>query len=157
MPGTVTLMCGPAGAGKTTLARELERAGAVRLSYDEEYWARGYRGTHPVPAALAQQVKVDLDRRLAELLAAGSTDVVLDYSFSTRAMRDEYRALAAELGATVRLIYLTAPVEVLVQRVAVRSGAHPDDAQLEPETVRAYAAGFEVPTPDEQPEVVQTG
>ena len=37
----VIMMCGPAGAGKSTIARRLQAAGAVRLSLDEEAWERG--------------------------------------------------------------------------------------------------------------------
>lgn len=37
---TVVLLCGVAGAGTTTVARALERAGYERLSIDEEMWAR---------------------------------------------------------------------------------------------------------------------
>lgn len=155
MVGTVILMCGPAGAGKTTVAQELERAGATRLSYDEEFWRRGYRGQHPVPRTLALQVQADLDQQLTDAVQRG--DVVLDYSFSTRAMRDDYRERAAALGAQTRLIHVTAPLEVLLRRVAARSGRHPNDAQLDPETVERFATGFEAPTPDEQPEVVHTG
>lgn len=154
---TVILLCGAAGSGKTRYARALEDAGARRLSYDEEYWARGYRGPHPVPAPRAQEVKDDLDRQLEEVLGDGSSDVVLDYSFSTRAMREEYRAIAARFGASTRLVHLTAPVEVLLARVAARNGSHANDAVLAPEVVRAYAAGFEVPGPDEEPEIVRTG
>ena len=34
----VVMMCGVAGAGKTTLAKQLEAAGYLRLSIDEEVW-----------------------------------------------------------------------------------------------------------------------
>ncbi|WP_151525446.1 AAA family ATPase [Serinicoccus kebangsaanensis] len=154
MVGTVILMCGPAGAGKTTYARRLEAQGATRLSYDEEYWRRGFRGVHPVPRQLATEVQHDLDARLAE--AVGQGDVVLDYAFSTRAVRDEYRALAASLGAPTRLIFVTAPMEVLEARVRARTGAHADDARLDPDVLRGYVEGFEAPTADEHPEVVST-
>ena len=153
----MVLLCGPAGSGKSTYARALERAGAVRLSYDQEYWDRGYRGPHPVPHELAREVKEALDRRLEDALHAATPEIVLDYSFSTRAMREEYRATAARFGAATRLVHVTAPVEVLVQRVAARSGAHADDAVLAEATVRAYAEGFEAPGPDEEHEVVRTG
>src|SRR5215207_8258600 len=40
MPPVVYLLCGLTGSGKTTYARQLEAAGAVRLSVDEEVFAR---------------------------------------------------------------------------------------------------------------------
>jgi len=52
----VIFMCGPAGAGKTTYARELERAGMIRLSFDAEMWQRGISAAHP-PAADREQVE----------------------------------------------------------------------------------------------------
>ena len=36
----VVLMCGIAGSGKTTYAKDLEARGYVRLSVDEEIWHR---------------------------------------------------------------------------------------------------------------------
>ena len=39
-PSRVVLMCGVAGAGKTTYAKELEAQGYARLSIDEEVWER---------------------------------------------------------------------------------------------------------------------
>lgn len=36
-------MCGPAGSGKSTVARRLEAGGMTRLSYDQEAWNRGLR------------------------------------------------------------------------------------------------------------------
>jgi hypothetical protein len=40
MPPVVYLLCGLTGSGKTTYARRLEAGGAVRLSVDEEVYAR---------------------------------------------------------------------------------------------------------------------
>ena len=39
-PSLVVLMCGIAGAGKTTYAQKLEAQGYIRLSKDEEIWER---------------------------------------------------------------------------------------------------------------------
>lgn len=48
----VVFLCGPAGSGKSTYARRLERAGMVRLSFDVELWRRGVSAA-PAPADLA--------------------------------------------------------------------------------------------------------
>lgn len=154
MAGTVTLMCGPAGAGKTRYARALEQQGALRLSFDAEHWRRGYREPHPPPAVI-KEVERDLWQQLMDALP--HRDVVLDYAFSTRAMRDDYRGRLAALGARTVLVHVTAPPAVLAERVARRRGAHADDVALSPETLARYMAGFEVPTADEDPVVVDTG
>src|SRR3569832_116362 len=39
----VVMMCGVAGSGKTTFAQQLEQAGYVRLSIDEEIWSTNGR------------------------------------------------------------------------------------------------------------------
>lgn len=155
MATTVTLMCGPAGSGKTRYARQLEAAGATRLSFDSELWRRGFRGQHPAPEELTQQVDSCLRDRLVEAVLIG--DVVLDYSFSTRAMREDYRRLIASLGARSVLVYMSAPLAVLQRRVAERRGEHADDVRLDPGVVDSFATGFEVPTSDEHPLVIETG
>lgn len=68
-------MCGPAGSGKSTVARQLEAQGMVRLSFDQEAWRRGIK-TMPLPADVHQEIEQELRARLVELVAAG-TDVVL--------------------------------------------------------------------------------
>ena len=52
MPPVVYLLCGLTGSGKTTHAKQLEAAGAVRLSVDEEVFARHgpYGVTTPRPS-----------------------------------------------------------------------------------------------------------
>jgi hypothetical protein len=46
MPAVVYLLCGLTGSRKTSYAKRLEAGGAVRLSVDEEVYARHgrYRG-----------------------------------------------------------------------------------------------------------------
>jgi shikimate kinase len=41
--GRVIFMCGPAGSGKSTVAREYEQQGMVRLSFDQEASPAGER------------------------------------------------------------------------------------------------------------------
>ena len=148
----VVLVCGPAGSGKSTAARGLEREGFVLLSFDEEAWARGHR-VHPVPGAVSAEIHEVLHRRLVALVRAGS-DVVVDSSFWSRASRDRYRALLAPLGVRPVVHYLDAPRGVVLARLAERRGLGPDDIVVPADRALAYLDGFEVPTADEGPLVV---
>lgn len=151
-PARVVLVCGPAGSGKSTHASRLERAGFVRLSFDEAAWARGHR-VHPVPAPVAAEVHEHLRAQLVALVGQGR-DVVVDTSFWSRASRDSYRALLAPFGVAPVVHHLATPREVVLGRLAGRSGTGPHDVTVPVELASAYLDGIEVPTPDEGPLVV---
>jgi predicted kinase len=113
-PGTLFLIVGLPGAGKTTRARELERAHrALRFSPDE--WM--------IP--LFGESEADGKRDLLEgllinaglcALAAG-TNVIFDFGFWGQDERSALRSLGASLGAAVEVVYL--PVEEAIQRQRV--------------------------------------
>lgn len=153
----VTLMCGPAGAGKTTYAAQLVDLGAERLSMDEELYRLGYPGgTAPQP--ILRTVHRDLQERLRLALAAGR-DVVVDLSLSTRAVRQEWRDLAAQHGAarSTTLVVLTAPLPTLWERVQARAEVDGANAvTLDLETLTGYVDGFEWPGADEPHELIST-
>ena len=88
-------MCGPSGFGKTTYARVLEDQGMIRLSF-VVIWERAIT-TVPLPERLRDEIEADLKARLLELVAAGK-DVLLDFSFWSRQMRDDYRDLLKPTG-----------------------------------------------------------
>ena len=96
----VIFMCGPSGSGKSTYARRLESEGMVRLSFDVEMWRRGISSV-PLSPDVREEMEADLRARLLELVAAG-TDVVVDFSFWSRRMRDDYRGLLAPTGVVPR-------------------------------------------------------
>ncbi|WP_413316496.1 ATP-binding protein [Agrococcus sp. 1P02AA] len=150
----VTLLCGPAGAGKSTLARELEAAGALVLSYDRESWARGVRDGLP-SVELMQQIDAELHERLAEAIARDRS-VVLDASLSTRAMRDRWRMRCGAMGVPVELVVVRAPLDVLLERVRARTPG-PDAVRLDEEVLAAYVAAFEWPGEHEAHRTVDTG
>jgi len=108
-------MCGPAGSGKSTLARPLEIAGRIRLSIDEEAWNRGHRH-QPLSVGIRRTIENELRDLLISQVNSG-IDVVLDYSFWSRAMRDEYRQLLAPFGVTSEMIYLATPRNVVLDRI----------------------------------------
>ncbi len=142
-------MCGPAGSGKSTYARHLEQEGVVRLSFDVVMWERGISDV-PLPEDVRSEIERDLRTRLLELVAAGR-DVVLDFSFWSRRMRDEYRQLLAPSGVVPETIYLATDHATVLKRVRARSGSHPDDLVLAEELAAQYVDHFEIPSPAEGP------
>jgi predicted kinase len=76
---------------------------------------------------------------------------VVDYSFWSRAQRDDYRALGRAHGAAVEVVvYLDTAEPVVRRRLAARRGSHADDFIVEARLLEQYVAGFEAPGPDEE-------
>ncbi|WP_222593111.1 AAA family ATPase [Cellulomonas composti] len=145
----VILMCGAAGSGKSTHARGLAAAGYVVLSFDAEAWDRGYR-EHPLEDSARAEVQRSLQGKLIDSLARGEC-VVVDSSFWSRSSRDEYRRLLAPCGVEPVVHYLDTPRDVVLARLARRSGTDPDDVLVPQAQALAYLDGFETPTPAEGP------
>lgn len=121
----------------------------VRLSFDAEMWRRGI-STVPLPPDVRAEIEADLRTRLLALVAAG-TDVVLDFSFWSRRMRDDYRALLEPTGVVPETIYLATDRDTVLGRMRARRGSDSDDFVLPEELVVRYFDHFEPPTPDEGP------
>jgi predicted kinase len=151
-PGTVVLMCGLPGAGKTTYALDLVRRGYARLSIDEVVWQRlGQRdaGLVLVDEAydrLKEQVRREQRRELVELMRAGR-DVVVDYSFWSRAARDDYKALVEAHGCRWDLVHLKVDRGTLERRLAVRNAEQGANCvTVDRQLFDRYFANFEAPS-----------
>jgi predicted kinase len=151
MPGPeVILMCGIAGSGKTTYARQFERDGYTRLSIDEEVWAQFGRYGVDYPANEYSEKSALAEARLRErlqTLVEQGYPVVLDNSFWSRATREEYKKLITGAGGRWRLVYLKASREQLIRRLSRRADRFDADAAfpITDELLDRYLAAFEEP------------
>lgn len=103
-----------------------------------------------MPPAVHREIRDALRARLVDLVRAG-TDVVLDLSFWSRAMREEYRALLRPLGVVPETVYLATDRATVLKRVSARAARDGDDFGLSPELAAAYFDHFEPPTDAEGP------
>jgi predicted kinase len=137
------VVCGLPGSGKTTLAKALEaRLGAVRFCPDEwmdalllNLWDEEKRG------------KIEaLQWEIAQELLARGVAAIIEWGTWGRAERDALRLGARALGAAVELHYVTAPADVLFERIQ-RRGL--ENTPIEKETLDRWIEVFQVPTPEE--------
>lgn len=148
---TLFLICGLPGAGKTTLAKQLELSeNALRLCPDE--WIQ--------PILLDPNDRPEMDRLRAHIetiqweLAKRSltlgVDVILEFGFWSKQERAYFRNEAEKLGAKVQLHYLNIELEELWRRVEKRNADRPIGSfHVRKEELVEWAGLFEAPTPDE--------
>jgi predicted kinase len=141
--GRLIIVCGLPGSGKTTHAKQLQAdLNAIRFSPDE--WMNALS---LVLWDERRREKIEgLQWQLGqELLALGLT-VIIEWGTWGRSERDALRLRAQELGAAVELHYLSAPVDVLFERVQHRGMENPSISR---EQLLQWAEAFQAPTPDE--------
>jgi predicted kinase len=124
----------------------------VRLSFDVVMWRRGISAV-PLPPALRDEIEAELRARLLELVAEGK-DVVLDFSFWSRQMRDDYRKLLETTGVVPETVYLATDRETVLRRLRSRRGSHSDDYVISEQLAAQYYDQFEIPTVEEGPLII---
>lgn len=153
----VHMVHGYLGAGKTTFSKRLEQElPAVRFSPDE--WMVTLYG-HDPPAEhfedYLNRVFVITHDTWRKVTRAG-VDVVLDFGFWSRRLRDETRGMAAELGATTRIYALRCAEETARRRCLARNLDLGGSLFIAPETFDVLRARFQPLAADEAHEVVTT-
>lgn len=78
-------------------------------------------------------------------------DVVVEFSFWSRAMREEYRGLLRPLGVVPETVCLATDRATVLQRAAARAAGDGDDFAISGELAAFYFDHFEPPTAEEGP------
>jgi predicted kinase len=153
----VHMVHGYLGAGKTTFAKRLERElRAVRFSPDE--WMVALYGHDPPAehfAGYLERVFAVVHATWPRVTRVGA-DVILDFGFWTRRLRDHVRGLAAEHGATTRLYALSCADDTARARCQQRNLDLGGSLFISPETFDVLRARFEPLAGDEPHEVIVT-
>jgi len=137
------IVCGLPGSGKTTHTKLLEGSlRAVRFSPDDwmdalslDLYDEGRR----------EKIEALQWKFAQELLALGLT-VIIEWGTWGRSERDTLRLGARALGAAVELHYLSAPVDVLFDRIQRRGTENP---AIERDQLLRWMEIFQAPTPEE--------
>jgi predicted kinase len=137
------IVCGLPGSGKTTHAKLLQaRLGAIRLSPDEWMEALALDLYDEARRGKIEALQWQLGQ---ELLALGLS-VIIEWGTWGRSERDALRLGARALGAAVELHYLSAPVDVLFDRIQRRGIEKP---LIERDQLLRWVETFQEPTPEE--------
>lgn len=131
------------GSGKTTLAQALEtRLSAIRLSPDD--WLNGL-GINLHDAEKRTRIE-GLQWTLAQQLLQKGLVVIIEWGTWARSERDMLRLGARTLGASVELHFVSAPPDVLIERIELRDREDPPIAH---DSIRQWIDSFEPPSEEE--------
>ena len=145
------LICGLPGAGKTTLAKQLELSqSALRLCPDE--WITS------ILADVTDTFEIDRLRtpvesvqwEVAKRALTLGVNVILENGFWSREERASYRSQAEALGAQIKLIYLDVERDELWARLSKRNQNLPQGSfAVREDQLDLWLGWFQPPTADE--------
>lgn len=147
-PGVLHFFCGKAGAGKSTIARNVAEATGATLICEDVWLARLYGDqmrTFEDYRRVAERLKTVVGPLTVDLLRAGR-HVVLDYPANTRAARAWFRSLCEEARADHVLHFVDSSNALCLERIGKRNREAPEGShQLTPEMFAHISSFFEPP------------
>ena len=148
---TLHLLCGKAGAGKTTLAAALAAEYRAILIAEDIWLIRLYGPMKSFDdyRIYSQRGKTVVGPLVMDLLGLGQ-NVVLDYPANTKSSRAWLLSLSESAGAHHLLHYLATPDEVCLKRIDKRNTERPEGSyHLTKDDFDYVSTFFEAPQDDE--------
>jgi len=146
------ILCGKAGAGKSTLALSLAAAHNAILIAEDIWLTRLYADrmkTFDDYRTYSQRARTVVGPLVIDLLRAGQ-NVVMDYPANTKASRDWFRTLYQSAGAAHVLHYMDTPDPTCLKRIEKRNVERPEGSYHLTRDDFAYVSSFfEAPHADE--------
>lgn len=137
------IVCGLPGSGKTTLSKCLEESlDAVRLCPDEWMNTLAINLYDEEARAKIESLQWEFAQRLLKL----GLVIIIEWGTWGKSERDTLREGARKLGASVELHYLSAPPEILFERIQRRGMENPP---IQREDIFRWAEIIQVPTEEE--------
>lgn len=137
------IICGLPGSGKTTLAKRLEESlHAIRFAPDEWMEALAIDIYDEDSRARIEALQWKLSQELLRL----DQTVIIEWGTWAKSERDTLREGARKLGAAVELRYLSAPPEILFERISRRGIENPS---IKFDDIKRWSEQIEVPTDEE--------
>lgn len=154
--GTIHIVFGPQGAGKSTIARRLaQEVQGIRFAIDD--WMHQLYGPDlPKPMNLAwimervQRCEKRIWQTASDAALIG-TNIILDLGFMKKESRRAFRSLAENENLEVKFHFVDAPYEVRKERVLARNNAKGETFTFEvtAEMFDFMDNEFQVPEADE--------
>ncbi|KAF5858628.1 hypothetical protein ETB97_003936 [Aspergillus alliaceus] len=151
----VMMTSGVAGSGKSTLAHSIISAYPSFKRFSIDWYIYSNHGLYGVdyPRQRYEEYQLEGEEALRAELAAtverGDVDVVLDFSFAFREVREAWKSLIEREGGRWVLVYLDVDAAELRRRVKARNERVDKDGDsafyMTDEILERYISGFERP------------
>jgi predicted kinase len=150
--GTLILLCGKMGAGKSTLSRKIsQELNAILLSEDDWLSALYPEEINNFDDYLkySNRLKPLLKPHIRNILNSG-VSVVMDFPANTRNQRVWFKDIFLTEGIPHRLIYLDVEDKTCLEQIAKRREINPERALFDTEEVFCHVTSFfQPPSADE--------
>lgn len=150
--GTIIIICGLPGSGKTTLANELTKERrAILLNADE--WIIGIIKSKSDIEEI-DRLREPMEKmlwKLAEKLALIGTNVIIDNGFWIESQRKKCLNSARKIDVKIELHFLNANKDLIFNRLQKRNSDVPkNDFEIDMEKMERWVKIFETPAQSEK-------